>query len=425
MDQLPSSPCINSILPQELILQVMQNLSERDLRIISLVCCLWKRAAEDNLLWRPLVKRTWPLFRNPPESNWKAYFKENLCAERIQHIINYKGSIFGICNRAIYVWSQHYELYNQRHQGVYQLHIFPTNHARFIQCFRILRGQTPTIVTGSADATIKIWQKTPTERTLICNQTLFGHTKAITVLRTFENYLISGSADKTIRIWKRLEDNKPYECALILEGHEDTITSLAISGQCRKGFIIISGSGDGSVGVWKVNDIATVYDLERMRLHAHRNAVTSIALSTPESTLMTGSADSTIKVWNNHCAELKQTIQAHEGPVTCLLDDSYREGHLISSSTDGKIKLWKINPAKNWELASEFACSQSVEHMCFDFNFNDFEEGRGYDPNITRLGLRLYVLSGKKTIRLWVNNIDEPLKFICHQKISEEDSTSH
>lgn len=53
------------------------------------------------------------------------------------------------------------------------------------------------VVTGSCDATIKVWDS----GTGALKRTLEGHTAAITALYPVGNYLITASRDKTIRIW--------------------------------------------------------------------------------------------------------------------------------------------------------------------------------------------------------------------------------
>ena len=55
--------------------------------------------------------------------------------------------------------------------------------------------------------------------------------------------IISGSADKTIRIW----DTETEKEVRILTGHSNKILSIALS---RDGKTIISGSGDSTVKIW-------------------------------------------------------------------------------------------------------------------------------------------------------------------------------
>jgi WD40 repeat protein len=73
-------------------------------------------------------------------------------------------------------------------------------------------------------------------------QTLEGHSGWVRSVAIDKETIISGSGDKTIKIWNR----KTGECMKTLEGHSHYVTSVAIDQET-----IISGSHDKTIQMWK------------------------------------------------------------------------------------------------------------------------------------------------------------------------------
>jgi serine/threonine protein kinase len=123
---------------------------------------------------------------------------------------------------------------------------------------------------------------------LIIKNTLTNHTNnvnSIAISRDGQT-LVSGSADNTIKIW----DLKTGELKHSLTGHTSYIGSLAIS---PDGQSLASGSADNTIKIWNLK----IGKLENT-LAGHSNIVNSIAISPDGQTLVSGSWDDTIKIWN-------------------------------------------------------------------------------------------------------------------------------
>ena len=84
-----------------------------------------------------------------------------------------------------------------------------------------------------------------------------------------------------------------------LQGHEDSVESVAISADSET---LVSGSIDRIIKVWNLN----TGELEQT-LQGHEDSVFSVAISADGRTLFSGSGDETIKVWNLTTGELEQT----------------------------------------------------------------------------------------------------------------------
>jgi WD40 repeat protein len=73
------------------------------------------------------------------------------------------------------------------------------------------------------------------------------------------------------------------------EGHSHQVNSLAFS---PDGDLLVSGSGDQKVRIWRVEDGALLYTLE-----GHADDVNSVTFSPDGSTIASGSEDGTVIIW--------------------------------------------------------------------------------------------------------------------------------
>ncbi|KAK2409288.1 protein JINGUBANG [Trifolium repens] len=129
-----------------------------------------------------------------------------------------------------------------------------------------LNGNGTVLFSGGSDGTICLWEEkeNENENDVVLMETLRGHSGAILCLVNVDDLFMSGSADLTVRIWQREKGNGGYYCRGVLEGHEKPVKSLvAVSGSSRGGedddesdgdgvVTLFSGSLDGDIKVWEV-----------------------------------------------------------------------------------------------------------------------------------------------------------------------------
>ena len=135
-------------------------------------------------------------------------------------------------------------------------------------------------------------------------------------------------------------------------GHSDAVNSVAISPDAQT---LVSGSNDKTIKVWNLKtgkEIHTltghssaVYNLNNKQvshfLTGHSGAVYSVAISPDGKTLISGSSDEKIKVWNLSTGQELCTLTGHSDNVNTVAFSS--DGQLlVTGSNDSTIKVWRI-----------------------------------------------------------------------------------
>ncbi|GAA6621026.1 CHAT domain-containing protein [Scytonema sp. NUACC26] len=146
-----------------------------------------------------------------------------------------------------------------------------------------------------------------------------------------------------------IKDDSPQLCASTtwnylssLKGHSDWVRSIAFS---LDGKTLISGSNDETVRLWDLETKQPVHILI-----GHENRIKCVGISPDGKTLMSGSADNKIKLWDRKTRKCQYTIHTSQNSATTLNSISMSpNGDIIASgsaSTQGIIKLWKLDTRK-------------------------------------------------------------------------------
>ncbi len=223
-----------------------------------------------------------------------------------------------------------------------------------------------TLVSGSADKTIKVWNLDTGQ----LRRTLFGHSDTVRSVTFSPNgqLLVSGSGDKTIKLW----NVQTGELVRTLTGHSGPVWSVVISGD---GQTIFSGSEDNTIKIW-----LSTGKLVRT-LTGHSNQVFSVALSSDGHTLASGSGDNTIKIWNVQTGKLLRSLTGHSNAVRSVAFSPDAE-KLASSSWDKTIKVWHLQTGE--QLSTLRGHSDRVVAIAFSAD-----------------GQTLTSASVDKTIKIW------------------------
>ncbi|KAJ8045001.1 F-box/WD repeat-containing protein 7 [Holothuria leucospilota] len=116
-----------------------------------------------------------------------------------------------------------------------------------------------------------------------------------------------------------------YKVAPRLRGHKGKVTCLDSDGQ-----VIVSGSMDSTVRVWDIFTGTCLHILE-----GHTDSVTCLQLLGSE--IITGCADSVIRVYNVSSARCLKKLTGHEEGILRL---KCQGGYLVTSAGDKTLRVW-------------------------------------------------------------------------------------
>lgn len=203
----------------------------------------------------------------------------------------------------------------------------------------IMAPQYPVIVTGSRDATLRVW-RLPDENSLSMDstvpessenyllRTLQGHSSSVRALSGYGNTVVSGSYDASVRVWN-IENGS---CKWVLTGHAQRVYSAILDHKRNR---CISGSMDWFVKVWCLETGTQLYTLE-----GHTSLVGLLDLN--RNTLVSAAADSTLRVWDPETGNSLHKLEGHVGAITCFQHDEYK----VISGSERTLKLWNIKTGK-------------------------------------------------------------------------------
>ncbi|CAG9310781.1 unnamed protein product [Blepharisma stoltei] len=180
--------------------------------------------------------------------------------------------------------------------------------------------------------------------------------------RSFQ--VVAGGDDAMqVRLWKI---SKP-ESLLSLPGHSSAITSVAFSSEEIE---LYSGSFGGTVIVWDLNAQKAVSSLK-----GHLSACTTLSAYPNEGQtyLVTGSSDCNIKFWDLRRKACIQTFKGHRGNVN-VVSFSPDSRWIASGGADGTVKIWDLSTSKK---LCDFSINDSPV-TCLQFNPQNLSMSSGH-----------------------------------------------
>jgi serine/threonine protein kinase len=118
---------------------------------------------------------------------------------------------------------------------------------------------------------------------------------------------------------------------MTLRGHTREVRSVAFSPDGKR---IVSGSRDTTIKVWDAGS-----DRVLMTLEGHEETVNSVAFSPDGRWIVSGSDDMTVKVWDAESGRMQINLVGHEGTVSSVVFSP--DGRYVASgSADATIRIW-------------------------------------------------------------------------------------
>ncbi len=142
-----------------------------------------------------------------------------------------------------------------------------------------------------------------------------------------------------------------------LTGQSTLIRSVAFS---PDGQTLISGSEDSTLKVWDLKTGSQVQTLTD-----HSGWISSVAIAPDGQTLASGSKDSTINLWNLRTGALLRTLRGHLWPVLAIAISPDGQT-LVSGSEDNTIKLWNLKTGQLLKTLAGYTAPFSAVEISSD-----------------------------------------------------------
>ncbi|KAJ1294496.1 hypothetical protein BS78_01G150800 [Paspalum vaginatum] len=218
------------------------------------------------------------------------------------------------------------------------------------------------LYSASWDRTLKVWRLADSR----CLESLPAHHDAVNTVAAagFGGLVLTGSADGTVKAWRR-EHLHPHPGGgtrhvletVLRDGEDGAATAVAACAEARAVYV---GASDGLVTCWRWGMDGEPRHAGVLAGHG-RMAVMCLAVS--GRVVVSGSADGTVCVWrrdddrgraDSRYLHVRLAVLAgHTGPVKCVAvaadedcgyaDDGERRFVVYSGSLDGSVKVWRLS----------------------------------------------------------------------------------
>lgn len=207
--------------------------------------------------------------------------------------------------------------------------------------------------------------------------TIPGHNapiKAVTWISVTDKVgtFASASQDQTVMIWEWNIETNAVDCIYVCKGHERGVDSLATSPSQKK---LASGSWDTMLKIWSCelhgdDDDETPSKKSKgeqtrtpiSTLSGHREAISGIQWI-DEDTILTGSWDHTLRVWDLSHGGIKSEINGNKPIFDVSL--SKLNGLVVTCSADKNVRLYDLRSNCKYFIQLNCEISNEIELNCF------------------------------------------------------------
>ena len=123
------------------------------------------------------------------------------------------------------------------------------------------------------------------------------------------------------------------ESESVLKGHLSRVNSVNFS---PDGSRVASGSADTTVRIWNVATGESESELK-----GHMGSVYSVVFSPDGNRVVSGSIDTTLHIWNVETRKSEKELRGHMS-IVCSVVFSPDGSHIVSGSFDNTVRIWNV-----------------------------------------------------------------------------------
>ncbi|KAL8091382.1 protein JINGUBANG-like [Apium graveolens] len=240
-------------------------------------------------------------------------------------------------------------------------------HFDAISCLSLNEDKT-LLYSSSWDKTFKVWRVSNSK----CLESVNAHDDAVNAVAAagFDGLVFTGSADGTVKAWRREmqgKDTKHFFSQTLLK-QECAVTAVVVD---PTSLFVYCGSSNGVVNFWEREKLLQLGGV----LRGHKLAV--LCLAAAGNLVISGSADMNICVWRRDDSDHKclSLLGGHTGPVKCLAVETDKETTssgdkrwvVYSGSLDKSVKIWRVSPEMDpmptFRQSETFCMPQSIRSV--------------------------------------------------------------
>ncbi|KAL3425670.1 Elongator complex protein 2 [Phlyctema vagabunda] len=224
------------------------------------------------------------------------------------------------------------------------------------------------VLAYGSDRNVALWQPQSSDSHGVFDL-LGGHTDTVNAVEFVpgpEGILITGSVDKTVKIWKKDTISTSYQCIQTMKDHESSVNCVATTTESD---IFATGSADSTVKLWsfgKDNVASLLQSISiKPRFFPLALALSPLAGAPGSYVLAVAGTKDIIQLYVMDAAKenefkLQATLAGHEGWIRSLSFTQESESAdsdilLSSASQDKYIRLWRIHQGKELPAAAASA----------------------------------------------------------------------